>query len=41
MGTFPTAVNRVQLQRVADLMYRYGQLRHPFNVAALIGGGSR
>jgi len=35
LGTFPSAVNRAQLQRVADLMYRDGQLKHPFNVTRL------
>jgi NitT/TauT family transport system substrate-binding protein len=37
-GSFPTSVNAVQVQRVADLMLQYGQLKHRFNVNALIGG---
>lgn len=36
-GTFPTKVNPVQLQRVADLMLRYGQLKHSFKVTPIIG----
>jgi NitT/TauT family transport system substrate-binding protein len=37
-GIFPTTTSAVQLQRVADLMLRYGQLRHPFSVKSIIGG---
>jgi NitT/TauT family transport system substrate-binding protein len=36
-GTFPTKVDPVQLQRVADLMLRYGQLKHSFKVTPIIG----
>jgi len=36
-GTFPTSVNPVQLQRVADLMLKYGQLSTAFNVKPIIG----
>jgi NitT/TauT family transport system substrate-binding protein len=36
-GTFPTTVDPVQLQRVADLMLRYGQLKHSFKVTPIIG----
>jgi NitT/TauT family transport system substrate-binding protein len=36
-GTFPTAVDRVQLQRVADLLYGFGLLKQPFNVKAMLG----
>jgi NitT/TauT family transport system substrate-binding protein len=36
-GTFPTTVDPVQLQRVADLMLRYGQLKHSFKVNPIIG----
>jgi len=36
MGTFPTAVNRVQLQRVADLMRSGGLLASPFNVRPML-----
>ncbi len=37
-GTFPTSANPVQIQRAADLMLHYGQLKEPFNVKSLIGG---
>jgi len=37
-GTFPTSANPVQIQRVADLMRQYGQLKQPFNIKPLIGG---
>jgi NitT/TauT family transport system substrate-binding protein len=36
-GSFPTDTRSAQLQRVANLMLRYGQLSHPFNVAAITG----
>jgi NitT/TauT family transport system substrate-binding protein len=36
-GTFPTTTSSVQLQRVADLMLKYGQLARPFSVARMIG----
>lgn len=36
-GTFPTSVNATQLQRVADLMQRYGQLKQRFDVHAITG----
>jgi NitT/TauT family transport system substrate-binding protein len=36
-GTFPTSVNPVQLQRVANLMLRYGELKKAFNVKPIIG----
>jgi NitT/TauT family transport system substrate-binding protein len=36
-GTFPTKVDPVQLQRVADLMLRYGQLKSSFKVTPIIG----
>jgi NitT/TauT family transport system substrate-binding protein len=35
-GVFPTSANQAQIQRVADLMQRYGQLAQPFDVAAII-----
>jgi NitT/TauT family transport system substrate-binding protein len=35
-GSFPTAANAVQLQRIADLMLRYGQLTHPFSVKSIL-----
>jgi NitT/TauT family transport system substrate-binding protein len=36
-GAFPTSVNAVQVQRVADMMLQYGQLKQRFNVNSLIG----
>lgn len=36
-GLFPTKVDAVQLQRVADLLLRYGQLRRPFKVESILG----
>jgi NitT/TauT family transport system substrate-binding protein len=36
-GTFPTATNAAQLQRVANLMLRYGQLSRPFSVRKITG----
>jgi NitT/TauT family transport system substrate-binding protein len=35
-GTFPTSVSPAQIQRAADLMLEYGQLREPFNVKSLM-----
>lgn len=35
LGTYPSRVDSVQLQRVADLMLKYGQLKHPFKVTAI------
>jgi NitT/TauT family transport system substrate-binding protein len=37
-GTFPTSANPVQIQRAADLMLQYGQLKKPYNVKSLMGG---
>lgn len=37
LGSFPIAVDSTQLQRVADLMQTYGQLKQPFNVKAMTG----
>jgi len=37
-GTFPTSASPEQIQRAADLMLQYGQLREPFNVKSLMGG---
>jgi NitT/TauT family transport system substrate-binding protein len=34
-GTFPTTVDPVKLQQVADLMLRYGELKKNFNAASL------
>ncbi len=36
-GTFPTEVDPVQLQRVADLMLQYGQLHRRFSVNGIVG----
>ena len=36
-GTFPTSANPVQIQRAADLMLQYGQLKQRFNVRPLVG----
>jgi NitT/TauT family transport system substrate-binding protein len=36
-GTYPTALEPRQIQRVANLMLRYGQLRRSFSVAPIIG----
>lgn len=36
-GEFPTGVNRVQIQRVADIVHQFGMLKTPFNVAPMIG----
>jgi NitT/TauT family transport system substrate-binding protein len=38
-GSFPTTASSVQLQRVADLMLRFGQLKHQFPVKSIITGG--
>jgi NitT/TauT family transport system substrate-binding protein len=37
-GTFPTSANPVQIQRAADLMLHYGQLKQRFDVRPLVGG---
>ncbi|HUL26203.1 MAG TPA: ABC transporter substrate-binding protein [Streptosporangiaceae bacterium] len=37
-GTFPTSANPVQIQRAADLMRQFGQLKQRFNVQPLVGG---
>jgi NitT/TauT family transport system substrate-binding protein len=37
-GNFPTRIDTVQLQRVADLMLQYGQLKSSFQVKTLVGG---
>lgn len=41
LGNFPTSVDTIHLQRVADLMFSSGQLKQHFNMAAMtapIGG---
>ena len=34
---FPLGVSRVRIQRAANLMYQFGQLKHPFNVTPMTG----
>jgi hypothetical protein len=34
----PTSANPAQIQRVANLMLQYGQLKQPLNVKQMIGG---
>lgn len=38
VGSFPTTTSAVQLQRVADLMLQYKQLKQRFMVKSIIGG---
>lgn len=37
LGNFPTGVDTIHLQRVADLMYSNGQLKQHFDMAAMTG----
>lgn len=37
IGAFPTSLNPIRVQRVADLMYRFGVLKKPFDATELIG----
>lgn len=37
-GTFPVSINPLLLQRVPDLMLRYGQLSRPFAITGLTRG---
>ncbi len=37
-GDFPTGVNQVAIQRVADIMHQFGMLSQPFSVAPMISG---
>jgi NitT/TauT family transport system substrate-binding protein len=37
-GTFPTSANPAQIQRVANLMLQYGQLKQSLNVKQMIEG---
>jgi NitT/TauT family transport system substrate-binding protein len=37
-GSFPTSANPVQIQRAADLMLQYGQLKRRFEVKPLVAG---
>jgi len=39
--TFPTTINRLRLQRVADLMFEYKQLEAKLDVKALLPAGSQ
>jgi hypothetical protein len=34
---FPLGVSRVRIQRAANLMQEFGQLKHPFNVTPMTG----
>lgn len=36
-GDFPTGVDQVEIQRVADIMHEFGMLKAAFNVAPMIG----
>lgn len=38
LGTYPTSLNVVQVQRVATLMYDSGMIRSPINVSGLVTG---
>jgi NitT/TauT family transport system substrate-binding protein len=35
-GTFPTGINDSELQRVANLLYQFGALKHPFTVEGML-----
>jgi NitT/TauT family transport system substrate-binding protein len=37
LGTYPTSLNKTRLQRVADLMTQYGQLKGHYDVQPLLG----
>lgn len=37
LGTYPTSLSKTRLQRVADLMTQYGQLKGHFDVQPLLG----
>jgi NitT/TauT family transport system substrate-binding protein len=37
--SYPLRVDPVRIQRVADLMQRFGLLQHPFNITPMISGG--
>lgn len=37
VNIYPTAINKVRIQRVADVMYQFGLLRARFNVTPMIG----
>jgi hypothetical protein len=37
VNIYPTSIDRVRIQRVADVMYQFGLLRSRFNVTPMIG----
>ena len=37
VNIYPTAIDKVRIQRVADVMYQFGLLKRPFNVGPMIG----
>ena len=37
VNIYPTAIDRVRIQRVADVMYQFGLLKSSFNVSPMIG----
>jgi NitT/TauT family transport system substrate-binding protein len=37
VNIYPTAIDKVRIQRVADVMYQFGLLRDRFNVTPMIG----
>jgi NitT/TauT family transport system substrate-binding protein len=37
VNIYPTAIDKVRIQRVADVMYQFGLLKSPFNVSPMIG----
>ncbi len=37
INIYPTAIDKVRIQRVADVMYQFGLLKSPFNVSPMIG----
>ena len=37
VNIYPTAIDKVRIQRVADVMYQFGLLKSAFNVTPMIG----
>jgi NitT/TauT family transport system substrate-binding protein len=37
INIYPTGIDKVRIQRVADVMYQFGLLKTPFNVTPMIG----
>ena len=37
INIYPTAIDRVRIQRVADVMYQFHLLSKPFDVGPMIG----